>query len=43
MKQTILFLLCLMSFLSGQAQNVIDLSGEWQFQIDRENKGESEG
>ena len=43
MKQTFLFLLCMMSFLSGRAQDVIDLSGEWQFQIDRENKGESEG
>lgn len=36
------FAICVLqcSFLS--AQNVIDLSGEWQFQIDREGKGVAE-
>ena len=33
-------LLCLSSFASAQ---VIDLSGKWQFQIDRDGKGVSEG
>ena len=33
-----MFIGCVMN-----AQEVIDLSGEWQFQIDRENKGEEEG
>ncbi|MBO4663230.1 MAG: beta-glucuronidase [Bacteroidaceae bacterium] len=34
--------LCL-SALCASAQKVIDLAGEWQFRIDRDNKGEAEG
>ncbi|MBQ9363029.1 MAG: beta-glucuronidase [Bacteroidaceae bacterium] len=42
MNKYFLFLLCLLPAMLTGAQNVIDLSGEWQFQIDRENKGEAE-
>ncbi|MBQ9641077.1 MAG: beta-glucuronidase [Bacteroidaceae bacterium] len=43
MKRHFLLLLCLLSTVLMGAQDVIDLSGEWQFQVDRENKGEAEG
>lgn len=35
--------LYLLSALGMNAQSVIDLAGEWQFQIDRDNRGEAEG
>lgn len=38
----ILFLFSFSQFQQLAAQDVIDLSGGWQFQIDRENKGVSE-
>jgi len=41
-KLTVLLLLFCCAITAG-AQNVIDLAGEWQFQIDRDNKGEAEG
>jgi len=43
MKKTFIFLFCMISVLLGRAQSAINLAGEWQFQIDRENKGEAEG
>lgn len=43
MTHRILTLICLLCFiLSGQAQQSIDLSGLWSFQIDREGVGEEE-
>ena len=44
MKKTFLFvLMTACSLLAGQAQlAVIDLSGTWQFQIDRDDVGEAE-
>ena len=43
MKKSFMFvLMAVCSMLMGQAQTVIDLSGTWQFQIDREDVGETE-
>lgn len=42
MKKIFLIGLCILFGVTSQAQNTIDLSGEWEFSIDRNDVGEQE-